>query len=165
MKKKEKSKYNNDILNKIFSEKQQILKQELSNKEIVFMKLTDLEHKYDNLQIKIDDIINKQNALADSTQKEKEKMIQDKEEGQNLIDKEINNEIKEQITVESSENTIINKNNDVQEEKKEKKEIIIEETKNENNNKNDNINKKNEEEVEDKKQDNKIIFSKNTKIG
>ena len=88
--KKEKSKYNNEILNDIFSKKQQLLKQELSNKEIVFMKLTDLEHKYDDLQIKIDDVINKQNALADSTQREREKMIQDKEEGKTLIDKELN---------------------------------------------------------------------------
>ena len=78
--KKEKSKYNNNILNDIFSKKQQLLKQELSNKEIVFMKLTDLEHKYDDLQNKIDDIINKQNALAESSMREKEKSNQDREE-------------------------------------------------------------------------------------
>ena len=77
--KKEKSKYNNTILKDIYSKDDELLKQELSNKEIAFMKLTDLEHKYDDLQNKIDDVINKQNALADSTQREKEKMIQDKE--------------------------------------------------------------------------------------
>ena len=131
MKKKEKSKYNNDILKDIFSQKQQILKQELSNKEIVFMKLTDLEHKYDDLQIKIDDIINKQNALADSTQKEKEKMIQDKEEGKKLIDIEFNNEVKEENIISTnniSENELI-KDNNIEDEKK-----YIEETKEENNN-------------------------------
>ena len=141
MKKKEKSKYNNDILKDIFSQKQQILKQELSNKEIVFMKLTDLEHKYDDLQIKIDDIINKQNALADSTQKEKEKMIQDKEEGKKLIDKEYNNEIKEENTINTiniSENEL-NKENNIEDEKKD-----IEETKEENNNININDDNSNE---------------------
>ena len=138
MKKKEKSKYNNDLLKDIFSQKQQILKQELSNKEIVFMKLTDLEHKYDDLQNKIDYIINKQNALADSTQKEKEKMIQDKEEGKKLIDKEYNNEMKEENTI----NTIniskneLNKENNIEDEKKD----IEEEIKEENNNNNININ-------------------------
>ena len=95
VKKKEKSKYNNDILKDIFIKNEQLLKQELSNKEIAFMKLTNLEYKYDDLQNKIDDIINKQNALADSTQKEKERMNKDKEEGKKLIDKTIYNEIKE----------------------------------------------------------------------
>jgi len=131
MKKKEKSKYNNDILKDIFSQKQQILKQELSNKEIVFMKLTDLEHKYDDLQNKIDYIINKQNALADSTQKEKEKMIQDKEEGKKLIDIEFNNEVKEENIINTnniSENELF-KDNNIEEEKKN-----IEETKEEINN-------------------------------
>ena len=131
MKKKEKSKYNNDILKEIFSQKQQMLKQELSNKEIVFMKLTDLEHKYDDLQIKIDDIINKQNALADSTQKEKEKMIQDKEEGKKLIDIEFNNEVKEENIISTNnilENELI-KDNNVEDDKKN-----IEETKEEINN-------------------------------
>ena len=138
MKKKEKSKYNNDLLKDIFSQKQQILKQELSNKEIVFMKLTDLEHKYDDLQNKIDYIINKQNALADSTQKEKEKMIQDKEEGKKLIDKEYNNEMKEENTINTiniSQNEL-NKENNIEDEKKD----IEEEIKEENNNNNININ-------------------------
>ena len=47
--KKNKSKYNNDKLKEILENNEKILKQELSNKEIGFMKLTDLEHKYDNL--------------------------------------------------------------------------------------------------------------------
>ena len=88
MKRKEKCKYNNDLLKEILSKNEKILKQELSNKEIGFMKLTDLEHKYDDLQTKIDDIINKQNSLADSTQREKKRMNQDKEEGKQLIEKE-----------------------------------------------------------------------------
>ena len=67
--KKNKSKYNNDKLKEILENNEKILKQELSNKEIGFMKLTDLEHKYDDLQNKIDDIINKQNALAESKEK------------------------------------------------------------------------------------------------
>ena len=67
--KKNKSKYNNTKLKEILENNEKILKQELSNKEIGFMKLTDLEHKYDELQNKIDDIINKQNALAESKEK------------------------------------------------------------------------------------------------
>ena len=84
--KKEKSKYNNNILKEIYSKNEQLLKQELSNKEFAFMKLTDLEHKYDDLQNKIDYVINKQNALADSTQREKEKKLQEQNEGQKIYD-------------------------------------------------------------------------------
>ena len=110
---KEKSKYNNDILKDIFSKNEQRLKQELTNKEIVFMKLTLIEHKHDDLQNKIDDIIYKQNALADSTQKEKEKMNQDKEEGKKLIDKSIFNVIKEENKINNTEKE---KNNEIKEE-------------------------------------------------
>ena len=143
---KEKSKYNNDILKDIFSKNEQRLKQELTNKEIVFMKLTLIEHKHDDLQNKIDDIIYKQNALADSTQKEKEKMNQDKEEGKKLIDKDIFNVIKEENKINNTEKEI---NNEI------KEEIITEEIKKddkkENQNKNDEItseenNKKNDKE-------------------
>ena len=143
---KEKSKYNNDILKDIFSKNEQRLKQELTNKEIVFMKLTLIEHKHDDLQNKIDDIIFKQNALADSTQKEKERMNQDKEEGKKLIDKDIFNVIKEENKINNTEKEI---NNEI------KEEIITEELKKddkkENQNKNDEItseenNKKNDKE-------------------
>ena len=71
--KKEKSKINNDKLKEVFSKYESILKQELRNKEFDFMKLTNLENKYDDLQNKIDYIINKQNALAESSMREKEK--------------------------------------------------------------------------------------------
>ena len=143
---KEKSKYNNDILKDIFSKNEQRLKQELTNKEIVFMKLTLIEHKHDDLQNKIDDIIFKQNALADSTQKEKERMNQDKEEGKKLIDKDIFNVIKEENKINNTEKEI---NNEI------KEEIITEDlkkdNKKENQNKNDEItseenNKKNDKE-------------------
>ena len=131
---KEKSKYNNDILKDIFSKNEQRLKQELTNKEIVFMKLTLIEHKHDDLQNKIDDIIFKQNALADSTQKEKERMNQDKEEGKKLIDKDIFNVIKEENKINNTEKEI---NNEI------KEEIITEDLKKddkkENQNKNDEI--------------------------
>ena len=141
---KEKSKYNNDILKDIYSKNEQRLKQELTNKEIVFMKLTLIEHKHDDLQNKIDDIIFKQNALADSTQKEKERMNQDKEEGKKLIDKDIFNVIKEENKINNTEKEI---NNEI------KEEIITEDLKKddkkENQNKNDEItseenNKKND---------------------
>ena len=79
--KKNKSKYNNDKLKEILENNEKILKQELSNKEIAFMKLTDLEHKYDDLQNKIEDIINKQNAIAES------KEIEGNEENIKLKDK------------------------------------------------------------------------------
>jgi hypothetical protein len=160
MKKKEKSKYNNDILKDIFSQKQQILKQELSNKEIVFMKLTDLEHKYDDLQMKIDDIINKQNALADSTQREKERMNQDKDEGKKLIHKEIYNDTKEEENnnINNFEKEIIKEEKIMEEKKEENK--IEEEQKEEKreNNINDNINKIIIEE------DNKNIINDNKEI-
>ena len=81
--KKNKSKYNNTKLKEILENNEKILKQELSNKEIGFMKLTDLEHKYDELQNKIDDIINKQNALAESKEKN------ESEENKKLIDKNL----------------------------------------------------------------------------
>ena len=67
--KKNKSKYNNDKLKEILENNEKLLKQELSNKELAFMKLATLEHKYDDLQNKIEDIINKQNALAESKEK------------------------------------------------------------------------------------------------
>ena len=51
--KKEKSKINNDKLKEVFSKYESILKQELRNKEFDFMKLTNLENKYDDLQNKI----------------------------------------------------------------------------------------------------------------
>ena len=51
--KKEKSKYNNDMLKDIYTKNEQLLKQELSNKEIAFMKLTDLKRKYDDFIIKL----------------------------------------------------------------------------------------------------------------
>ena len=43
--KKEKSKYNNDTLKEALSKDESILKQELSNKEFLFMKLNNLENK------------------------------------------------------------------------------------------------------------------------
>ena len=85
--KKEKSKYNNDILKEALSKDESILKQELSNKEFLFMKLNNLENKYDDLQNKIDYIINRQNALAESFLRKKGKINQNNEENKKLIDK------------------------------------------------------------------------------
>ena len=146
MKRKEKSKNNNDLLKEILTKNENLLKQELSNKEIAFMKLTDLEHKYDDLQNKIDDIIIRQNALADSTQREREKMNQDKEEGKKLIDKESlkeKNEEKE-LNIEKNEkkeenNEIRNDNINNKENEKEKIKIINE---NDNTNENEMMTKK-----------------------
>lgn len=87
MKKKEKSKYNNDNLKEVLSRYESILKQELSNKEYLFMKINNLENKYDDLQNKINYVINKQNALADSFLKGKGKINQNNEESKKLIDK------------------------------------------------------------------------------
>ena len=136
--KKNKSKYNNDKLKEILENNEKILKQELSNKEVAFMKLTDLEHKYDDLQIKIEDIINKQNALAETKEKEvndenkklKDKSPQKINEGKenNYIKKEekkekkeIKDEIKDEINIEE-EGDNLNKINII---KKEKKNIFI----------------------------------------
>ena len=69
--KREKSKMNNDKLKEVFSKYDLILKQELRNKELEFMKLANLENKYDDLQNKIDYIINKQNALYESSKRKK----------------------------------------------------------------------------------------------
>ena len=110
--KKNKSKYNNDRLKEILENNEKSLKQELSNKELAFMKLATLEHKYDDLQNKIEDIINKQNALAESKEKN------ESEENKKLIDKNLQNledkmEIKKtNITKEEKkdeDNKIINK--------------------------------------------------------
>lgn len=111
--KKEKSKHNNSILKDILVKNEQLLKQELSNKEISFMKLSDLEQKYDDLQNKIDYIINKQNAIADSTMKEKERLSQDTEEGQKLIEKDHQKEIVEEKINSNTENTGVNISEDI----------------------------------------------------
>ena len=132
--KKNKSKYNNDKLKEILENDEKILKQELSNKEISFMKLTDLEHKYDDLQNKIDDIINKQNALAESKERE------EKEENIKLIDK-----IPQKIKYGKNNNDIEESFNFNKEEIKESQEII-------------NIEQKEKNEIkEEEKKENKII--------
>ena len=111
--KKEKCKHNNSILKEILAKNEQLLKQELSNKEISFMKLSDLEQKYDDLQNKIDYIINKQNAIADSTMKEKERLSQDTEEGQKLIEKVHQKEIVEEKINNNAESTGVDISEDI----------------------------------------------------
>ena len=136
--KKEDYIYNNVLLKDLFSKREQQLKQELSNKEITFMKLTDMEHKCDDLENKIEYIINKQNALADLSMKERERerMNQDKEEGKTLLGKEMkkekvnyNKENKEdendEIKDSNDSNDIINNNGDGLEKKEEKNNNII----------------------------------------
>ena len=141
--KKEDYIYNNVLLKDIFSKREQQLKQELSNKEITFMKLTDIEHKFDDLQNKIEYIINKQNALADLSMREKERMNQDKEEGKTLLGKEMheekekemnkkenkknddNNIIIKDANYSNDSNDNINNNGDVLEKKEEKNNNII----------------------------------------
>ena len=125
--KKEDYIYNNVLLKDIFSKREQQLKQELSNKEITFMKLTDIEHKFDDLQNKIEYIINKQNALADLSMREKERMNQDKEEGKTLLGKEMHEEKEKEM------NNKENKKND-------DNNIIIKDVNNYSNDSNDNIN-------------------------
>ena len=162
--KKEKSKYNNNILKDIYAKNEQLLKQELSNKEIAFMKLTDLEHKYDDLQNKIDYVINRQNAIADSTQKEKEKKLQNKEEGQKVVDmEESSHKTKEEIIIEKE--NIMEKENKENIEKenleKENKEILNEDNnKKEENDKNLNEEKK-ENMINDNKEEDKKIIENN----
>ena len=122
--KKNKSKYNNDKLKEILENNEKILKQELSNKEIGFMKLTDLEHKYDDLQNKIDDIINKQNALAESKERN------ENEENIKLIDKnnhiiEDKKNIKENIIIKEEKKN--EENNTTKKEKKNEENKIINE--------------------------------------
>ena len=121
--KRDKSKKNNDKLKEVLSKYDLKLKQELRNKELEFMKLTNLENKYDDIQNKIDYIINKQNALYESS-KRKNNSNQNSEEIKKLIDKnpplikeendfnEINNDnaSKEKINIEENikeENKII----------------------------------------------------------
>ena len=123
--KRDKSKMNNDKLKEVLSNYDLILKQELRNKELEFMKLTNLENKYDDIQNKIDYIINKQNALYESS-KMKKSSNQNSEEVKKLIDKnppliqeendfnDINNDNidKEKINIEENikeENKIIEK--------------------------------------------------------
>ena len=113
--KRDKSKKNNDKLKEVLSKYDLILKQELRNKELEFMKLTNLENKYDDLQNKIDYIINKQNALYESS-KMKNSSNQNSEEIKKLIDKnppliqeendfkDINNNIKQKEKINLNEN-------------------------------------------------------------
>ena len=144
--KKNKSKYNNDKLKEVLENDEKILKQELSNKEIVFMKLTDLEHKYDDLQNKIDDIINKQNALAESKENEGNEEI-----------KKLINKSPEKIIEDNNSNSDENEENipvkDEIKEKTEKKEgmIIMSEEKND---------IKEEEKIENNKSDKKEKYEK-----
>jgi len=147
--KKEKSKYNNDVLKEALSKNESILKQELSNKEFIFMKINNLENKCDDLQNKIEYIIDRQNALAESFLRKNERINQDNEENKKLIDK--NPQIiidKEAINLKEQNKKIIlleeskleNKIN-----KENKNEIIFEE--------NNNNNKK---EIKDYKYENKV---------
>jgi len=85
--KKAKSKYDNDILKETLSKDESLLKQELSNKEFIFMKINNFENKCDDLQNQIDYIIDKQNALAESFLSKKGKINLDNEESKKLIDK------------------------------------------------------------------------------
>ena len=108
----EKSKYNNDLLKETLSKDESILKQELRNKEFLFMKLNNLENKYDDLQNKIDYIIKRQNALADSFLRNKGKINQNNEENKKLIEKnninqfiEEKNILKKEIKKENEINT------------------------------------------------------------
>ena len=116
--KKEKSKYNNDTLKEALSKDESILKQELSNKEFLFMKLNNLENKYDDLQNKIDYIINRQNALAESFLRKKGKLNQNNEENKKLIDKNPPLIREKEILNQSGEEKII-----LREELKEEKKI------------------------------------------
>ena len=128
--KKNKSKYNNDKLKEILEKNQKILKQELSNKEIAFMKLTELEHKYDDLQNKIDDIINKQNALVELKERNED------EENRNVI-------LENKKNMEEEKNIINSNNHETELIKEEPKENnnIIKEVKNESIRENKNIDK------------------------
>jgi len=150
--KKNKSKYNNDKLKEILEKNEKILKQELSNKEIAFMKLTDLEHKYDDLQNKIDDIINKQNALAESKEKK------GNEESIKLIDKN-SQKIKEEKDHYNNED---GDNNVVKEKELAKNKNIIEETKEKFENKDIERNMKNEIKMNEnnEKKENKHISAR-----
>ena len=164
--KREKSKMNNDKLKEVFSKYDLILKQELRNKELEFMKLANLENKYDDLQNKIDYIINKQNALYESS-KRKKGSNQNSEEVKKLIDKnppliteEINNNNNQDN---ENNNTIENtkKENPIIE--KDENEIkLVNEDKNINNNNIKEIGKIeiNEKNENENKQENKYISAR-----
>ena len=161
--KREKSIYNNTLLKEIYTKKDQLLKQELSNKELLFMTLTDLDHKYDDLQNKIEYIINKQNALADLNQREREKMNQDKEEVKTLIDKDAYEE--NEMSNQDTEVTKESNNKDENEDKEENNKNIINDDSNqliiENNKLSDiNENKKKEDDEEKEIKSKKVIPEK-----
>ena len=170
--KKEKCKHNNAILKDILAKNEQLLKQELSNKEISFMKLSDLEQKYDDLQNKIDYIINKQNAIADSTMKEKERLNQDTEEGQKLIEKDHQKEIVEEKINNNTESTGVNFSEDIDIAESETKKENNDDADTDNNVNNDKTSNDIEEKAQNLKNDNNIstnvnnnnvLFSENKK--
>ena len=157
--KKEKSKYNNDILKEGLSKDESILKQELSNKEFLFMRLNNLENKSDDLQHKIDYIINRQNALADSFLRKKGKINQNNEENKKLIEKNPPMVKEKHIISQFNEDKNI-----LREESKREKEINIEDrnkniledfNENDNNKKEKELNEKNKNENSNKNKDKK----------
>ena len=131
---REKSVFNNEQLKIILSKKETLFKQELSNKEIIFMKLSHLEKEYDDLQNKIDDIINKQNALADA----------------NLQNNQINND--EEVNVIKNEVNNLNNENNKEEIKKDIKEDNKENKKEENKEEIKYDNRENKKEVKSKEE-------------
>jgi hypothetical protein len=154
--KKEKCKHNNAILKDILAKNEQLLKQELSNKEISFMKLSDLEQKYDDLQNKIDYIINKQNAIADSTMKEKERLSQDTEEGQKLIEKVHQKEIMEEKINNNTESTGVNISEDIDKTESETKKENNNDANTDTNVNNDKTSNEIEEKAENQNNDNNL---------
>ena len=71
----EKSKLQNSQLKNILEKKEILLKQELDNKEIMFMQLTKKEKEADEFQEKINDLKNNKNKKVSTEKKEKKEQI------------------------------------------------------------------------------------------
>ena len=114
----EKSKLQNSQLKIILEKKESVLKQELDNKEIMFMQLTKKEKESDEFQEKINNIKKNKNNPKDINNKKEEVNNNDKKEEKN--EKKIENN---KIEDKKKEDEKV-KENDKEKEKEKEKEIV-----------------------------------------
>ena len=92
---------NNELKTKL-QKKETLLKQELDNKEIMFMQLTKKEKELDEVEQKIDEIKKKKNQKNEKDKNdEKNEKKEDKKKEENKIEKEKNEDKKKENNIEA----------------------------------------------------------------
>ena len=114
----EKSKLQNSQLKHILEKKEILLKQELDNKEIMFMQLTKKEKESDEFQEKINDFKKNKNNKVSTEKKEKKEQINDDKK------KEKQTEKKENVNKDKEEDKKNEKDNNISDPKSMAKEKI-----------------------------------------